>query len=374
MKSEIGNVLAQIRANRKLISTRQACIGFDGFIDSIIRVVKQKTPDQRVRYFDTIEEFGSFLISQSGQSCSVELKEHLCKMGGNMPIFSNALGSLGIPVTCIGALGYPQIHPLFEPMKKNHCTLYTVSDPGVTSALEFDDGKVMLIRIEALDNLTWEWIQNVVGLGQLVNFFTDCDLIGIVNWSEIEHTTAIWQGILDDVVPRLPSIQGKTVYFDLADCSKRSESDIREVIELLPSYAKNFRTVLGINENEARILFRVLMDEPNSAGCDIQTIGEQLYRRLGVEVLVIHPREGAWAWQNGNRYHVKTRLIQHPKISTGGGDNFNAGFSLAWLLGMDLESSLITANAVSGFYVQNGFSPSLDQLTAYLQEWQETEN
>ncbi|HBF35758.1 MAG TPA: hypothetical protein DDW50_00370 [Firmicutes bacterium] len=171
LKSEIGNVLAQIKSNQMVLSKRQACIGFDGFIDSIIRVVKQKTPDKKLRYFDTIEEFGSFLISQSGQSCSIELKEHLCKMGGNMPIFSNALGSLGISVTCIGALGYPQVHPLFEPMKKNHCTLYTVSDPGLTSALEFDDGKVMLIRIEALDNLTWEWIQNVVGLRSIGELF-----------------------------------------------------------------------------------------------------------------------------------------------------------------------------------------------------------
>ncbi|HBF35759.1 MAG TPA: hypothetical protein DDW50_00375 [Firmicutes bacterium] len=208
----------------------------------------------------------------------------------------------------------------------------------------------------------------------MVSFFTNCDLIGIVNWSEIEHTTAIWQGILDDVVPRLPSTKGKTVYFDLADCSKRDDKDIREVVGLLPRYTKNFRTVLGINENEARILYRVLLDDPNHARCDIKTIGEQLYQKLGIEVLVIHPRDEAWAWQNGTSCHAKTKLIQHPQISTGGGDNFNAGFCLAHLLGLDLQSSLISANAVSGFYVQNGFSPSLDQLTAYLQEWQEAED
>ena len=374
MQSEIGEVLAQIEANQIVLSKRQSCIGFDGFIDSIIHVVKQKSSDQQLRYFDTIEEFGTFLLSQSGQSCSIELKEHLCKMGGNMPIFANALGSLGVPVTCIGALGYPKVHPLFEPMTQNNCTLWTVSDPGLTSALEFNDGKVMLIRIEALDNLTWEWIKSVVGLEQLVRLFTNCDLIGIVNWSEIEHTTAIWQGILADIVPRLTLKQEKTVYFDLADCSKRNERDIRDVLELIPQYSKNFRTVLGINENEARILFRVLLDEQSPVNDPIPNMGARLYQKLGVNALVIHPRDGAWAWQNEQCYHAKTKVIERPKISTGGGDNFNAGFCLGQLLGLDLHASLITSNAVSGFYVQNGFSPDWDQLAAYLKEWQAAEN
>ncbi len=374
MKSEIGKALDKIKENQIGLSKKQACIGFDGFIDSIIRIMKHKSPDQKHQYFDTIADFGTFLISQSGQSCSVELKEYLCKIGGNMPIFANALGSMGIAVNCIGALGYPKIHPLFEPMRQNQCTLYSVSEPGLTSALEFNDGKVMLIRIEALDNLTWDTIKNRVGLDLIINFFSASDLIGIVNWSEIEHTTGIWQGILKEIVPELACAKEKILYFDLADCSKRSDVDIQEVLQLIPAYSRTFRTVLGINENEARILFRVFFATPGAATASIPSIGEKLSRRLGVDVLVIHPRDGAWAWENGRCCHVRTRLIEHPKISTGGGDNFNAGFCLAQLLGMDLSASLIAANAVSGFYVQNGFSPSLDQLCAFLQEWQEAVN
>jgi hypothetical protein len=61
LQSEIGEVLAQIKANQIVLAKKQACIGFDGFIDSIINVVKQKSSDQQLRYFDTIEEFGTFL-------------------------------------------------------------------------------------------------------------------------------------------------------------------------------------------------------------------------------------------------------------------------------------------------------------------------
>jgi hypothetical protein len=371
LKAEIGEVLEQIKSNQRLLSKKHACIGFDGFVDSIIRVVRQKSPDKTVNYFETIEEFGSFLISKKGQSCSVELKEHLCKMGGNMPIFANALGNLGVTVTCVGALGYPEIHPLFQPMALNNCTLHSFCNPGLTSALEFNDGKVMLIQIESLDQLNWANIKMKVGLDRLIHSLNICDLIGIVNWSEIENTTDIWKGFLREVVPQIVPEQKKIVYFDLADCSKRNAADIQEVLQLMPQFGSHFRTILGMNENEARMIDKVLFYETHQI--PIQTIGERIYKKLGIDILVIHPREGAWAWERQGCYHVKTRLIEFPKISTGGGDNFNAGFGLAQLLGLDLHSSLIIANAVSGFYVQNGFSPNFNQLVAFLKEWQETE-
>ena len=52
-------------------------------------------------------------------------------------------------------------------------------------------------------------------------------------------------------------------------------------------------------------------------------------------------------------------FVSDPKISTGAGDNFNAGFCAAQLLELDLESSVILANAVSGYYVRTGTSAQL---------------
>ncbi|MDO8685897.1 MAG: hypothetical protein Q7J78_04410, partial [Clostridiales bacterium] len=63
--------------------------------------------------------------------------------------------------------------------------------------------------------------------------------------------------------------------------------------------------------------------------------------------------------------------ISQPKLSTGGGDNFNAGFCWAMLMNMDISSSLIIANAVSGFYVKNGYSPGREEVIDFLHEWYE---
>ena len=57
-------------------------------------------------------------------------------------------------------------------------------------------------------------------------------------------------------------------------------------------------------------------------------------------------------------------FVKEPKLSTGAGDNFNAGFITARLLGLNLEESLCTGTATSGFYVRNAGSPTIAQLAS----------
>lgn len=65
----------------------------------------------------------------------------------------------------------------------------------------------------------------------------------------------------------------------------------------------------------------------------------------------------------------KGKVIRAPKITTGGGDNFNAGFCFGTLLGFEIADSALLGMAVSGYYVKNGRSPSAAELREYLSEW-----
>ena len=53
-------------------------------------------------------------------------------------------------------------------------------------------------------------------------------------------------------------------------------------------------------------------------------------------------------------------------ISTGAGDHFNAGFCLGRILGFDLEESLCTGVASSGYYVRTAQSATARQLSEFL--------
>ncbi|MEZ5405205.1 MAG: hypothetical protein R3F23_03210 [Verrucomicrobiia bacterium] len=57
----------------------------------------------------------------------------------------------------------------------------------------------------------------------------------------------------------------------------------------------------------------------------------------------------------------------NPKISTGAGDHFNAGYCIGRLLGCDLAQSLQLGVATSGFFVRQAISPSREQLVRFLQ-------
>ena len=54
-------------------------------------------------------------------------------------------------------------------------TGFSVAEPGHTDAVEFDDGKVMLGKMESLNELTWDTIQNEVGQEQLKKIFSGAD-------------------------------------------------------------------------------------------------------------------------------------------------------------------------------------------------------
>ena len=61
-------------------------------------------------------------------------------------------------------------------------------------------------------------------------------------------------------------------------------------------------------------------------------------------------------------------FVQQPKISTGAGDHFNAGFCLGRVLGFGLEESLCTGVATSGYYVRTAESPTAQQLAEFIAE------
>ena len=129
-------------------------VGLDAFVDEIIRVVDRRASETEYTTIEQIVELGTRIIGAAGQSTNLELVVERVKLGGNGPIMANALAALGPQVTCLGPLGEGQIHPAFAEMAER-ATLISLGAPGHTDALEFEDGKVMLGKLEPLNDVTW---------------------------------------------------------------------------------------------------------------------------------------------------------------------------------------------------------------------------
>lgn len=339
---------------------RKAMIGFDGYIDEMFRVVERSNGTDTPIFYQDIPSFAARVAAAAGKSADIEIVPTDKKLGGNAPIMANALSRLGVTTVCIGAMGHPKLDSAFAEMSQI-CQCISLCDPAPTTALEFSDGKVMFANAQPLLQLNWERIKELLGLERLQSLFCEADLIALVNWSGVPDTEAIWAGIHREVLPALRGTN-RTFFFDLADPTKKSRNEIERILKLICSFSPFGRVILGLNENEALKIHAALFGQE----CSTEEAVQSLYDQLQIHALIVHPIDRCIAATADGLSVEYGSVVKHPRLSTGGGDNFNAGFCLGQLLGWSIPDSTVLGMKVSGFYVGNGYSPTLAQLNEAL--------
>jgi sugar/nucleoside kinase (ribokinase family) len=348
--------------------TFSAFVGLDGFVDEIIHVVNQRENAQEYTRLPTITSFAERIAGAAGRSTNIEMVTQRTKLGGNGPIMANALATLGLKITYVGALGYPNLHPVFETLAKR-ATVHTISEPGYTDAAEFLDGKVMLVKSQSLADITWENIDKRLGRDRFLKHFTTADLVAFVNWTMIPFMTQIWESLLKEACP---AVQGprRKIFFDLADPEKRPDDDIARALQLISDFQRCFDVILGLNEKEAFEIAQALgIPHKGQTPEALGTMSQEIAGKLRVNTLVVHPVTYALAVSNGKIDLVHGPVITKPVITTGAGDHFNSGFCLGKLLGFNNELSLLCGVSTSGFYVKTGQSPEMRDLAALMDNW-----
>jgi sugar/nucleoside kinase (ribokinase family) len=371
-RAEISRSAADaLRAFAPHAASTPVMIGFDGFVDTIIQVVEQRHSPDRYEPVKTIARFGEKILAAAGQSSNYELVTTLEKLGGNGPIMANAVATLGMPTTYLGALGYPSIHPVFAPFRERaECVSFC--DPGFTDALEFSDGKLMLGKHASLCNVNAARLLDVVGLERLRALMASCRLLGMVNWTMLTQSNSIWDLLVDEVLPGLPRLEGgrRIVFIDLTDPEKRTRDDLLGALAYGKRFQAHAEVYYGFNLKESTQAAGVLgLDVGKTPEANIEQTAEFLCRAMDVQGVVIHPRAGAAAARRDGekveRASFAGPMVREPRLSTGAGDNFNAGFCLGVVAGMTLTQALCVGTATSGYYVRHAESPTLDALAAF---------
>lgn len=369
---KLKTVSRLLTENSERLGGFHAFVGLDGFVDEIIHIVDTRYDRNNFSRIEKIADFGEKIKRAGGLSCNFELVPAEVRLGGNGPIYANALLSFGLNATYCGALGYPAVHPVFRGMEENpRCKVVSPWQPSHTDALEFSDGKLIMGKITELNHITWESFKEALGGAQgIAEILSRCDLFGMENWTMIPHMSDIWEGIITESFPLIkkPEANLPLAFFDIADPAKRTKEDILRAINLLGRFSEKFRVIFGLNEKETYEIGEALGIDHSGFPPErrLEALAEAVFARMSIYCLVVHPTKEALAVTSGGSFRTVGPYCEKPALTTGAGDNFNAGFCLGQLLGLDVESSLITGVFASGYYVRHAKSAAYDELAEFI--------
>lgn len=362
--------LQELESKRGAISSKAGLVGFDGFIDKIRQPVSQRYgPGEDFTPIATIAEFGERIARAAGKSTNIELYPRLEKLGGNGPILANALLATGLKLRYIGALGKPDIHPLFRDLAEKTQAV-SLAEPSITHALEFSDGKIMLGEMASLNEISFDAMMSQIGEGMFLDMLSRVDLLAMVNWTMVPQMSQIFQALLERVLPVLPPRDQRIFYFDLTDPEKRSEGDINNVLQIIRRFQEWGSVTLGLNLKEGLAVARVLGLSPEEADeSGLRKLTSKIRQTLQIDTVIVHPRDSAACATRDDDFWVPGPYTDTPLITTGAGDHFNAGYCLGQLIGASPLACLTTGVCCSGFYVRKGKSPSINDIDEFLRQW-----
>jgi hypothetical protein len=199
---------------------------------------------------------------------------------------------------------------------------------------------------------------------------------------------SVWKRVCELIPERADATMKPYIFVDFADPAKRSAEDLGGALRLLTQMQDKANVVLGLNLSEGTQVRNVLDlgdfgEDPGDvqARLSIEKTCSLIRQKLQITGVVVHPREAAAAAfapgsqaGHGSSHQEETIIrfagpfIGTPKLSTGAGDNFNAGFCLGLLAGLSIEQCLCTGVGTSGFYVRNARSPKLTELIDFCRE------
>jgi hypothetical protein len=340
--------------------------GFDGFIDTFIRMEQPAT----------MAELGPKIAAAAGIAASYSVQHNGDKFGGNGPLLVSALHGIhagAIDLTYIGAMGRDSILPIFEEALVNKTSrLYSLAEPAHSDCLEFDDGKVMLSDMRSCAEVTWERLLETVGAADLDALLKNCDFIGAVNWGKLPNVGKIW----NEIAGRLGALgieKKKLPFFmDLAEFEQRPKADLERLLADLPAITEQCHTILSFNLKEAWQMGAYFgadysgQKSPES----VAELASDLKARIAADRIVIHPNDGAACASDAGTVYLAGPVVKTPLISTGAGDNFGAGCLSGTLLGLDDLGMLLCGVCCSGYFVRTGESPTFAQICKLIELWQ----
>ena len=370
----VDGLLQKIDKFKEDIPKKTIFLGFDGYIDCLYSMVSERTDAENWKKMGSMNEFGTRINNAAGSSCNIErvLKKRLA--GGFAPNMARAISHFGSNVILAGALGVPEIDPLFKEYPKN-VELLSISNQGETAGFEFNDGKVMATDFGNINSITWDTIMEQIPRDKFIGLIEKSGAIGQGHWSLMPNMNNYWSKLIEDILPNVSGIKDKIFMVDVADLKKRTNKDINEMLHLLQKIDEIMPTMLSMNDRETIDISNVLSADdstfekkrisPIKSKADYIDFGERANEILNISYVVTHDPHFATISTKDKHLWVTEGYTSKPKFTTGAGDHFNGATLLGLVCGLKPEEALVVGNALTAIFVRTGVSMGIDAVKSF---------
>ena len=331
--------------------------GFDGYVDNVRQAgTNAGSPDSK--RITTLGEFGEEIVTSAaaGSSLSISWARQGQRTGGHTSHLARVYQNLGFDPTIFGMCGNPTLD-LFE-REFGECTIHSLGDPGITDAIEFNDGKFMLMDSGGAATLDWETLRSHVGIDTLVDELDGAKLLGIGYWAMIPALATILDQLRETVFPKLTD-PPQHVLLDPANIREIDCEMLESIVEATRRLGDIVDVTVSANRYETKELATVL---GGCTGDNLEADALVAFDALDVDRFVGHSVTESVVVSDDSTTSVSVTPVESPELTTSAGDHFNAGFSLGLVEGLSEDAAVVLGNALARVFVQTGETPSYDDV------------
>jgi len=370
----LNSLINKINFFKNSASNKSCFLGFDGYVDSLYSVVESRINSKDWTRMESMKTFGELMVNVAGSSANIErvLKKRI--FGGFAPNTCRALNALGVKVSLVAALGSPEFNEFYNPLPEVESI--SITNPGNTLGLEFDDGKVMITDFEPILSITWKSIVEKIEREKFIQLIDSSDIMGFGHWALLPNLNEIWLHFLNDLFPSISNLENKIFFVDTADIRKRSKKDIKHLIRILKKINNQVHVMLSMNDLEAMYLSKALDNVKNivinkNKFDGFINGGKWINNEAGLSYLAIHSPHFATISTSEDHYWVTEGFTSKPKFTVGAGDHFHSGTALGLSCNLTPSESILIGNSLAAIFVRTGSSPNNKQLSQFLNRYME---
>lgn len=341
-----------------------AVVGFDGYIDHIRRLVgERKSP----RVYDEIEEFdtvrGMFTRATAAEkTLQFEWVESERLPGGHTAHVGQSFTELGYDLQLLGYFGQP-MRAEFEAAFPE-ASLLSLGQPTVTEYLQFEDGKILFTESRTHQALNWETLCEYVPLEDMVGYLDGTDIVSIGGWPLIPEISTIWEGLGEQVYPRLDSPPSDLLVM-VGETDRLRETTLRSHLESLETLDDRIPVTVVTTGEQSVHLGEVLLGSTGGQQ-SLPSLATELREAISVTRLAITSSHESVLATGGDAFRVRAPSVQNPAEEGTFEDHFTAGVALGLAEGVSEASALVLGSAFGGYFKQYQETPTFDQLASFL--------